>query len=229
MSNIGFRIVTDTPRVPDDVVAEFTAARLPTTNLSDVMGRYRTIGGGIAAVSRDDDLYLVGNALTVRTHAADNLMVHKAIEMARPGDVIVIEAGGDMSYALVGEMVCQHARVRGVAGFVIDGPIRDGGPIRAMSFPVYAKGLTPRGPYKEGPGEIGVPISVGGAPVLPGDLIAGDADGVVVVANADVNDVLAAGTKLAEKEQVSLTEIAEGRWDRTWIDETLRAKGCEGV
>ena len=124
---------------------------------------------------------MAGPALTVKTRPGDNLMIHKALLMAEPGDVIVVDAGGDLTNALVGELMLSHAMKIGVAGVVINGAVRDYGWIRANNFPVFAAGVTHRGPYKDGPGEINVPIALGGMVIEPGDLVIGDDDGLLCV------------------------------------------------
>lgn len=223
---LGFQVRTDHGRVPRSLVEEFAAAHLPASNIADVLGRSRTVADGITPVG-DPTVPLVGTALTVRTRPADNLMVHKAIDIAEPGDVIAIAGDGDGAHALIGELMCMHARRRGVAGFVVDGPVRDGAAIRALGFPVYARGLTPRGPFKDGPGEIGVPISCGGAVIDPGDLLVGDGDGVVVVPADSAADVLADAKAVLAKEAEIMQQIEAGVWDRTWVDETLHRRGPE--
>jgi regulator of RNase E activity RraA len=161
----------------------------------------------------------------VRVAPGDNLMVHKAIDIAAPGDVIVVDAGGVVEQAIIGDIMTSHAAKRGVAGFVIDGAIRDADELRSRDFPVYARGVTHRGPYKNGPGEIGVPVSIGGMVVNPGDIIVGDGDGVVAVPLADAEAVLGAAREQKKKEDATLAAIAAGTIDRKWVDETLQAKG----
>lgn len=224
--SVGFRVVQEVERVPEKTVEKFRTARLATANVADVMWRFGVVGEDIHPVG-DTSVYLVGTALTVRTRPTDNLMVHKALEIARPGDVIVIEAGGEMRHAILGELMCQYAAERGVGGFVVDGPVRDGSAIDSLSFPVYAKGLTPRGPYKEGPGEINVPISCGGVAVCPGDLILGDADGVVVIPQDSVEDVFREACTVERSEVEIMKLISDGNWERGWIDEKLIEKGCD--
>ena len=123
---------------------------------------------------------MAGPALTVKTRPGDNLMLHKALDLAEPGDVIVVDAGGDLTNAIIGEIMSGYAASRGLGGIVINGAIRDAGALRRASFPVYAAGVTHRGPYKDGPGEINVPIAIDGMVIEPGDLIVGDEDGVLV-------------------------------------------------
>lgn len=224
--NVGFRVVKAIERVPEGTVVEYRAAKLATPNVADVMWRFGVVGEGIHAIG-EASVYLTGPALTVRTRPTDNLMVHKALELARPGDVIVVEAGGEMRHAILGELMCRYAIERGVAGFVVDGPVRDGSAIRSLGLPVYARGLTPRGPYKEGPGEINVPVSCGGATVCPGDLLLGDADGVVAVPREAAEEVLSKTLALEKTEGEIVSSISSGAWERDWIDEKLEEKGCQ--
>jgi RraA family protein len=170
---------------------------------------------------------MVGTAFTVRTRPGDNLMVHKAIDMAAPGDVIVVEAGGALENAIIGELMSNWAARRGVAGMVIDGAIRDSEALSESDFPVYAAGVSHRGPWKDGPGEINVPVSIGGMIVRPGDLVAGDHDGVIAIAQEDAERVIAAAEAQFRKEQAALAAIAAGNWDRKWVDEALAARGCD--
>jgi regulator of RNase E activity RraA len=139
----------------------------------------------------------------------------------------VVDAGGDTTYAIIGDIMSSHADKRGVAGLVIYGAIRDSAEIGARRFPVYACGVTHRGPYKNGPGEINTPIAVGGMVVHPGDIIVGDADGVVAVPLAHAEEILALARQQLAKETATLKAIADGKVDRRWVDELLRQRGCE--
>jgi RraA family protein len=168
---------------------------------------------------------LVGFALTVRTRPGDNLLVHKAIDMAVPGQVIVVDAGGDLTNAIIGELMVMHAQSRGIAGIVIHGAIRDSDFVRSGSFPVYALGVTHRGPYKDGPGEINHPISLAGMVVNPGDIMVGDADGIVAIPVAEAPKILEDTLAVAAKEAKAKEAIRNGAYDRRWVDETLKARG----
>lgn len=156
---------------------------------------------------------LVGRALTVRVRGGDNLAIHQALERVRPGDVVVVEGGGDEDRALVGGIMKAIAESRGAAGFVIDGAIRDAAEFAGSDFPCYARAVTHRGPYKTGPGEIGVPVSVGGSVVHPGDVVVGDADGVVTFPPERARDLLAAAKAQEAREVEVLSLIAQGRYD----------------
>jgi len=220
-SSIGLRILC-APSRPSVQLLEGLAA-LPTPNISDNMQRQCGAAAGLRPYHRGGKL--VGPAFTVKTRAGDNLLVHKAIDMAHPGDVIVVDAGGELAQAIIGEIMSAHASARGIAGFVIDGAIRDAEAIANANLPVYARGVTHRGPYKDGPGEINVSICVGGMVVNPGDIIVGDADGVLAVPQDAAPGVIAAAGAQNRKEEATLAAIAAGTLDRAWVDETLRAKG----
>lgn len=204
-----------------DLVARFRG--VPVANISDVM--MRLTAGGPALRPMHNGAYMTGVALTVKTRPGDNLLVHKALSLAQPGDVIVVDAGGDLRNAIIGELMSGFAASRQLAGMVIHGAIRDADALRASDFPVYAGGVTHRGPYKDGPGQINVPVSLDGMVVNPGDIVVGDADGVLCIPLADAEAVLAAANDKHAQELVTIREIAEGRLDTTWIDKALQAKG----
>lgn len=198
---------------------------LPVANISDCMARMSAGGPRLRPMHRGAPM--AGAALTVRCRPGDNLMIHKALQMAGPGDVIVVDAGGELTNALIGEIMVTIATRRGIAGIVINGAIRDSEAIAAGDFPVYAAGITHRGPYKDGPGEINVPIGIDGMLITPGDLIVGDADGLLCVPFEAVDALLAATLAKMDAEKTMLREIAEDRLDVRWIDETLRRIGCD--
>jgi RraA family protein len=168
---------------------------------------------------------LLGPALTVRTRPGDNLMIHKALQLGKPGDVLVIDGGGALDRALFGDIMKNVARMRGFAGVVIDGAVRDASAFRDDTWPCYARGVCHRGPYKDGPGEINVPVSIGGMVVHPGDIIVGDDDGLVFIRPAEARAVAEASRKKAAAEASTLESIAARRYDDQWVDQTLRAKG----
>ena len=197
---------------------------LATSLLSDNMAR---ASGAIGLMPYHRPRPMAGTAVTVRTRGGDNLAIHRAFDFCRPGDVLVIDGGGEVGQALMGEIMATYAESLGVQGLVIDGAIRDVGAIRARDFPVYARGVTHRGPYKNGPGEINVPVVVGGMVVHPGDVVVGDDDGVLAIAPEDAAAVMEAARRQGEKEAAALRSIAEGRFDRTWID-PHEAKMMEG-
>ena len=155
---------------------------------------------------------LAGTALTVRTCPGDNLVIHEALELIRPGDVLVVDGGGDTSRALLGEIMLTIAQSRGAAGIVIDGAIRDVGVISQSTFPCFAKAAIHKGPYKNGPGEINVPVTVGGMVVEPGDIVVSDDDGIVAFSQAIADDLLKAVRAQEIREAEILLSIREGRY-----------------
>jgi regulator of RNase E activity RraA len=161
---------------------------------------------------------MAGTAVTVKTRGGDNLAILRAYDLCRPGDVMVVDADGDIDNALVGGIMTFAAAQLGLAGMVLDGAIRDVAEIRERTFPVYARGVTHRGPYKDGPGAINVPISVGGMPVRPGDIVVGDQDGLVVISPEDAPTVTEKALKQHAAEEATIQAIREGRWDRSFVD-----------
>lgn len=224
MSNIGYRVIKNFERVERVLIEEFRGLATPV--IGDVMGRMWAMNSKIKPINKPG-VHVVGSALTVRTHPSDNLLVHKAMDIAEPGDVIVIDASGDIEHAILGEIMCHYAKSRGIAGFIVDGAIRDKLSVAELDFPVFSKGVTPRGPYKEGPGEVNTVISCGNVPVAPGDIIIGDDDGIVVVPKGDAEVVLNKAKALSIKEEETIQSIYEGTWDRTWIDKVLAEKGID--
>jgi RraA family protein len=155
---------------------------------------------------------MAGTALTVRTAGGDNLVIHQALELIRPGDVIVVDGGGDTGRALVGEIMASIAAHRGAAGFVIDGAVRDAGVLAKGDFPCFARAAIHRGPYKNGPGAINVPVTIGGMVVSPGDIVVGDEDGVVAFPQAIAGELLSAVRAQEAREAEILKSIREGRY-----------------
>ncbi len=220
MSNLGFAINTHKHTVSNATLKKF--AKLAVANISDVMSR---TNGTVDLRPFHKGGRILGRAFTVKTAPGDNLMVHKAIDMAAPGDVIVVDAGGPQRNAIIGEIMSTLAASKKIAGFVIDGPIRDVESLGKSNFPVFARAISHRGPYKEGPGEINVTVTVDGMVVHPGDIIVGDYDGVFAI-RPDIADELAALVMAVEKKEKDiLKQIAKGTLDRKWVDQSLRAKG----
>lgn len=197
-------------------------AQIPVASISDVMLRLAGGGANLLPVGTPS---LCGTAVTVRVPPGDNLMVHKAIELARAGDVIVVDAGGDLTNAIIGERMVTVAEAKGIAGFVINGAVRDLAHLRRCALPVFAAGISHRGPYKNGPGEINYPIALNGMVVMPGDVIVGDDDGLVAVAIADAAAIAVAARAKADKEAGTPPTDS----DRSWIDATLRKLNCAGL
>ena len=211
----GFRILERTRKVNEQDVKNFAA--IPVANISDSMARMSAAGARLRPLHRGGKL--AGPALTVKSRPGDNLMVHKALDLAEPGD---------LSNAIIGELMVAHAIQRGLGGIVIHGAVRDVDAIQSGSFPVFAAGVTHRGPYKDGPGEINVAIAIDGMVIAPGDLVVGDSDGLLCVAYEDVAAVYAAAKAKNDAEAAQMAAIRAGSTDRGWIDAALLRLGCEG-
>lgn len=155
---------------------------------------------------------MAGRALTVKTRAGDNQFIHRALDLVRPGDVLVVDGEGYEGRALIGEIMTSLAAARGAAGFVIDGAIRDSGAIGRATFPCFARSAVHRGPYKDGPGAINVPVCVGGMVVNPGDIVVGDEDGLVAFPVEGAQALLAAAKAQEEREAEIMLSIRENRY-----------------
>lgn len=223
---LGLRIASRERRVSAETIKQYegTAA----AHASDAMGRMFHGGSALRPMHREGGM--VGAAFTVKTRPGDNLLVHKALGLLSPGDVLVVDAAGDTTNAIVGELMTTEARQAGAAGVVIYGAIRDYGTIHRGDFPVYALGVTHRGPYKDGPGEINVPIAIDGMVIHPGDLVVGDEDGIVAIPYDHTDAVFKAILATREREARKLADILAGKpINRDWADATLRDKGCDGL
>ena len=220
---VGFQILQRRRQVDARYVQAF--AEIPVANVSDCMTRLTAGGPRLRPLHKGGRLG--GPALTVKCRPGDNLMIHKALDLAQPGDVIVVDAGGDLTNSLFGELMLSYAVTRKIAGIVLNGAVRDIDVIAAGSFPLYAAGVTHRGPYKDGPGEINVPVAIDGMVIQPGDLMLGDADGLLCVPYDDVEQVLAASRDKVALEQKTIANIRSGKHDTAWVDARLKALGCD--
>jgi RraA family protein len=220
---IGFQICKRTRKVSADIVAKFR--ELPVANISDSMSRMTAAGAKLRPIHAGG--VLAGPAFTVKTRPGDNLMVHKALDIAESGDIVVVDGGGDLTNSLIGEMMTAHAQQRGIAGIVIYGAIRDYDALHAGSYPIFAAGVTHRGPYKDGPGEINVPIAIDGMVIEPGDLVVGYGDGLVCVPYEQTTEVLKATEAKHAAELKQIEAIRVGKSDRAWVDATLTRLGVK--
>lgn len=215
-------IIRDFERVSPEVVKQ--AAGFQAAILADVAGRRGTLHARVAPVH--ERMALAGPAFTVEVRPGDNLMIHAAIALAKPGDIIIVDGKGDQTAALMGTLMLSACKKLGLGGVVIDGAIRDKLDILELGFPVFSAGFNPAGPTKFVPGRINHPISVGGVAVQPGDLIVGDADGVVVVERAKAPAMMALARKKVADETARLEAIARGDTASTWLPAALRAAGA---
>lgn len=221
MSSVSEPIRRDISRVSAALVAR--AAEYGSSLIADVAGRRGALNGRIQGLSRS--MKFAGPALTVEVRPGDNLMVHAALALARPGDVIVVDGGGYLASALTGFLMVSQARAAGVAAFVIDGAVRDVEETIASGFAVFAAGANPNGPTKAVGGRLNWPVSVAGVAVHPGDLIVGDADGVVAVPREQAEPVVEAARAKLDQEKQFLKALSEGVVDNAWVTAALRATG----
>ncbi len=221
----GFRIFLKRKLPPQELIDAYK--ELPAAVIGDVMYRSCAMNQEIRLMNKPFKGSMAGPALTVKARPGDNLMLHKALNMASPGDIIVIANAGDRSNALMGEVMAAYGKFKGVGGFVFDGPIRDIDVIYDLGVPIYATGTTPGGPTKDGAGEINVPIACGNIHVNPGDIIVGDSDGVIVIPQRDAANLLEAARKFGANDAAKLKAAQTGTADRSWVEKSIEAKGCE--
>ncbi|MDQ0036663.1 regulator of RNase E activity RraA [Variovorax boronicumulans] len=214
-------IIRDIERVAPEVVAK--AKTFQAAILADVAGRRGTMHARVAPVS--DKMIVAGPAFTVEVRPGDNLMIHAAIALAQPGDVLVIDGKGDQTAALMGTLMLSACKKRGLAGVIVDGAIRDKLEILELDFPVFSAGFNPAGPTKYVPGRINHPIGAGGITVNPGDLVVGDADGVTVIERAKAPGMMDLAVKKVADEAARLDAIGLGDTASKWLPAALRAAG----
>jgi 4-hydroxy-4-methyl-2-oxoglutarate aldolase len=220
VGKLGFRVLPSPPRISDELLGRFRG--LASSNLADAMGRFNFMDPGIRQRS---GLPLCGLAVTVNCRPADNLMVHKALQVAEPGDIVVVATSGNTASSVFGELMCHTAVARRIGGIIVDGAIRDIDGITRLGLPAYSRTVSPGGCDKDGPGEINVPISCGNTVVAPGDIIVGDGDGVTVVPSGHAEKVLRLVAELVDREEKRIAEIAAGKVFRADVDELLRKYG----
>jgi len=214
-------VIRSIERVGADVVQQ--AATFQAAILADVAGRRGTMHARVAPVH--ERMKLAGPAFTVEVRPGDNLMIHAAIALAQPGDILVIDGKGDQSAALMGTLMLSACKRRGLGGVIVDGAIRDKLELLELDFPVFSAGFNPAGPTKFVPGRINHPISCGGATVNAGDLVVGDADGVVVIERAKAPALMALAVKKVADEAARIDAIARGDTASKWLPAALRAAG----
>lgn len=218
----GFRIKELFDRPPESVIDEFRQYKTP--DVSDLLNRLYTMSPAIKNVV--DNVSIVGPACTVKVYPGDNLMVHKALDVAQPGDIIVVDAGGANSNAVIGDLIAQKAKHRGITGFVIDGLVRDLPDMRGVGLPVFAIGITPVGPLHRGPGEINHAVSCGGIVVNPGDVIVADECGVVVVRRDFAEETLKRLSDKQESLKEYVANVRRGKFSNEWVDRILSNANC---
>ncbi len=217
---IGFRVFTCPTRPDAELVRKF--ADFASANLADALGRFHFMDSGIQSRT---GLSLCGVAVTVMARPGDNLMVHKAMEIAQPGEIVVVSTNGNITNAVFGELMGHSAVASRLGGLVVDGAIRDVGELTALGFPAFSRTISAGGCDKDGPGEINAPVVCGNTVVLPGDIVVGDGGGVVVIPRGDAAEVLQLVTALKDREAKRIEEIAGGQIFKPEIAETLKLKG----
>lgn len=221
----GFRLRYYDGKTDPEVVAGLQAFESP--EVSDLQNRLYTMNSDIRAMTAPD-LRIVGPACTVKVFPGDNLMVHKSLDIAKPGDVVVVDASSSTMTAVLGDLVSTKARHRGIRGFVVDGLVRDLPAILELrDFPVFARGITPLGPLHRGPGEVNYPVCVGGIVVNPGDIVVGDLNGVVVVPREICEDLLERLGTRAPTERAYAESVARGQFSNDWVDRALEQGGLD--
>lgn len=205
--SIGNRIFTNVKRPSRELVELFRG--IPSSNINDEMNRLFCMHDYIRLINPECDMQLLGTAITVKAPAGDNLMMHAALDLAQPGDVIVVDGDSGCNRSLAGEIMMRFSEKKGIAGWVLDGCVRDTDGAVSVKMPIYASGVTPQGPWKFGPGEVNVPVSCGGQVVFPGDILVGDRDGVVVIHVKDAVEVAKAARAHLEKESRTFAKIAD--------------------
>ena len=212
----------DFERVSPDVVRK--ASRFAASILADVAGRRGTVDGRIRPLSTATRL--AGPAFTIEIRPGDNLMIHAAMAMAKPGDILVVDGKADRNCALMGSIMLNACKKLGLGGVVLDAAHRDTEELLVLGFPVYSVGANPNGPTKYVPGRINWPISCGGVAVSPGDLVVGDADGVVIIEREKAESMLELAIKKVADEQQRIADILSGKGIRPkWLEASLRAAG----
>jgi len=219
----GFRIKQSFDRLPAALIAEF--AQFQTPEISDQTNRLYALAPDIVCLTGAHH-QIVAPACTVKVFPGDNLLVHACLDVAQPGDVVVVDAGASRMNAALGELISTKAQYRGIAGFIVDGYIRDLPEILPLNFPVFARGTTAIGPLHRGPGEINHPICCGGVVVCPGDIIVADCFGAVVVPKDDAGEIL--DRMVAYKQSISdyVAAVKKGVFSNRWVQEVLDESGC---
>lgn len=219
----GFRVKSDFIRLPKSIVQEFR--NFATPDISDLLNRLYAVDAGIKCLTGSHHS-LCGLACTVKVFPGDNLMVHKALDIARPGEVVVVDASGARGNAVLGDLICAKARHRGIAAFVVDGLVRDLPAVREIGLPVFARGTTPVGPLHRGPGEINYPVVCGGVVTHPGDIVVADEAGMVVVPAGIAGELLGRLGADAPRLAAYTAEVRRGEFDNDWVDRLLDGHGC---
>lgn len=223
MSNIGYRVNQIINRPSKELIEGFKG--MQSSSIGDCMNRMGALNEGIHQINRKN---ILGPAFTVKVPSGDNMFIFLAVDQAQEGDILIIDGEGCMERALVGELIAKFAQSKKLGGIIVNGCIRDYDVLENMEIPVFAKGCSPNGPFRNGPGELNTPISIGGKIINPGDIIVGDADGVVVIKPEDAELLQEETRQLEEKEAAILEKMAKGEgMDLEWLYQKLEKESCE--
>lgn len=221
IGRVGFGFIEEIQR-PDSALLEALQGAAA-ADVTDALGRTGTMDGAIKPLA--SGMYVAGPAITVDLQAGDNLMLYKALQLAKPGDVLVVNTGGHMKNAIWGELMTHSAMALKLGGLVVDGVVRDGAANRQLGFPIFCRGTLPVSGEKDGPGFVNGVISCGGVCVRPGDVVVGDDDGVVVIPVEEIRPTLDFLKKAAKRQEERLAEIRSGQVLPKWLDKALKDKG----
>ncbi len=225
----GFRIKKTRPQIDTSIIDRLAAFEIP--DISDKLNRLFAMDSAIKPMNHYADgvvPLLAGPVTTVQVFPGDNLMVHKVLDIAQPGDIVVIDGHGDQSVnAIIGDMICMKAMHRGIAGFVVDGLVRDMPGVDEIGFPVWARGVTAVGPLHRGPGEINFPVACGGIVVNPGDALLADATGLVIVPNGHIGKLVDELEASQSAAAAYAEQVRQGDFSMAWVDDLLYSAGCE--
>lgn len=218
----GFRIRREIERPSETLVAMFRDYETP--DISDILNRMYTMAPEIRNIVNARPL--CGPALTVKVFPGDNLMVHKALDVAKPGDIVVVDTSGSQRNAVLGDLVTNKAKHRGIQGFIVDGLVRDLPGLIEADVPVYARGVTPFGPLHRGPGELNYPVSCGGIVVNPGDIVCADMSGIAVVRREVAEETIMRLRAHSARMERYVADVKAGRFSNDWVDKQLAADHC---
>ena len=220
----GFRVCNTYPQCNPASIEAIRQFDVP--DISDALNRLYALDTGIKCMNATPRA-ISGNVCTVRVFPGDNLMVHKALDIARAGDIIAIDGNGERSTnAILGDLICTKAQHLGIGGFIVDGLVRDMPGINEIGFPVFARGTTAVGPLHRGPGEINFPISCGGVVVNPGDVMVADEAGIVVIPLPHLDLILARLAANRSRMEQYLAAVRKGEFSNDWVDKLLQDSGC---
>jgi RraA family protein len=222
----GFQVRLDCPRLDRSLMDRFLAYDTPT--ISDLLNRLYALDPAIRCLTGETAV-MCGPVCTVKVFPGDNLMVHKSLDVAKPGDIVVIDANGSQCIspnAVLGDTICTKARHRKIAGFIVDGFVRDLPGMIEVGLPVYARGTTPVGPLHRGPGEVNFPIACGGTVINPGDVIVADSAGIVNVPREVAEALLASLDARKDKAAAYMANVQRGEFSNDWVDEILTQNKC---